>query len=300
LTLAKRTVHWLFRPWWPEPREEFERRWQRFFLLGPVGGLVGLTFGILAARRWELSLLLFPVLCGITGTYLMYLAGHVESFVRTRTVSPAGRAQVMVALFADLVVGGLLGQLMAIVLDANAAAMLGTGAATLAAYTFVASRIFWGDWIEQFVYTLSGQASGRRINDYSYEMSLAAQGFVDEALERLSQASVDRGGHSGPLILGAHMLEEEERYEDAVAWYRRASAAPRLDARRAAIFARNIAEISAVHLGDPAIAVADLQALLDTYPTAEEVAWARDELEAIQSGRPSALLAPLPVDEEEE
>ena len=142
--------------------------------------------------------------------------------------------------------------------------------------------------------------SGRRTNDYSYEVSLAAQGFVDEALERLSQASVDRGGHSGPLILGAHMLEEEERYEEAVEWYRRARAAPRLDARRAAIFARNIAEISAVHLGDPAIAVADLQALLDTYPTADEVAWARDELEAIQSGRPSALLARLPVDEEEE
>lgn len=291
LTLAKRSLHWLFRPWWPEPRAEFERRWQRFFLHGPIGGLVGLIFGILAAGRWELPLLAFPMMTGLAGTYLMYLAGHVESFARTRTASASGRAQVVVAVIADLVIGGSLGQLMAVVLDTNAAALLGMGAATLAAYSYVASRIFWGDWIEQLVFTLSGQAGGQRESDYSYQSSLAARGFVDEALESLEQASLDRGGHSGPLILGAQILGEERRYEEAIAWYRRAGKAPKLDARRAGIFARHITEISSTHLDDPSLAVPDLKALLKRYPKADDVAWARDELKTIRSGTPRPSLA---------
>ncbi|MCH7862260.1 MAG: hypothetical protein IH998_11335, partial [Proteobacteria bacterium] len=160
----------------------FERRWQRIFLRGPIGGVVGVWFGALATMQWGLPPAVFPLLCGVAGVLLMSIAGHIESFMQTRSASPSGNVQVGVAVVADLAIGAVLGIMMSIVLEAEAAALLATGAASLAVIHYVASQLFWGDWVDQLVSALTGQAGGQRESDFSYEASLALQGRVDEAL----------------------------------------------------------------------------------------------------------------------
>ena len=118
--VAKRILHWLFGPLWPEPREVFERRWQRIFLRGPIGGFVGVWFGALATMQWGLPPAAFPLLCGLAGVLLMSIAGHIESFIQTRALSPSGNIQAGVAIAVDLVIGAVLGTLMSIVLEREA------------------------------------------------------------------------------------------------------------------------------------------------------------------------------------
>ncbi|MCH7563720.1 MAG: tetratricopeptide repeat protein [Gemmatimonadetes bacterium] len=276
--VAKRILHWLFGPLWPEPREIFERRWQRIFLRGPIGGVVGVWFGTLATMQWGLPPAVFPLLCGLAGVLLMSIAGHIESFVQTRTASPSGNVQVGVAVVADLVIGALLGTMMSIVLEAEAAASLATGAASLAVIHYVASQLLWGDWVERVVSTLTGQAGGQRESDFSYEASLAIQGYVDEALASYEKASLKPGGSPAPLLLGAQLLREERRYEESVLWYRKAFDAPRVDARRATVFVRHIVAICRDDLEDPARAHPHVEALLERYPETRELEWVHTEL----------------------
>ncbi|MEE8147640.1 MAG: hypothetical protein V3T24_08555, partial [Longimicrobiales bacterium] len=272
-------LHGLFGPLWPEPREVFERRWQRFFLRGPIGGVVGVWFGALATMQWGLHPALFPLLCGLAGGLLMSLAGHIESFIQTRTASPSGNIQVGVAVVADLVIGAVLGIMMSIVLEGEAAALLATGAASLALIHYVASQLLWGDWVERVVSTLTGQAGGQRESDFSHEASLALQGFIGEALASDEKASLKPGGSPAPLLLGAQLLEKEHRYEESVLWYRKAFDAPRVDARRATVFVRRIVEICRDHLEDPARARPDVEALLERYPEAKALEWVHTELQ---------------------
>ncbi len=280
--VAKRMLRWLFGPMWPEPREVFERRWQRVFLRGPIGGFVGVWFGTLATMQWGLPPAVFPLLCGVAGVLLMSFAGHIESFVQTRTVSPSGKVQVGVAVAADLVIGAVMGTMMSIVLEAEAAALLATGAASLAVIHYVASQLFWGDWVERVVSTLTGHGGGPRESDFSYEASLALEGFVDEALASYEKASLKPGGSPAPLLLGAQLLQKEHRYEESLLWYRKAFDAPRVDARRATVFVRHIVEICRDHLEDPSRARPDVEALLERYPEAQELEWVHTELRLME------------------
>jgi hypothetical protein len=278
LVVAKGMLRGFFGPLWTEPREVFERRWQRLFLRGPIGGVVGVWFGALATMQWGLPPALFPLLSGVAGVLLMSIAGHVESFIQTRTVSPSGNVQIGVAVVADLAIGALLGTMMSVVLDADAAALLATGAASLALIHYVASQLLWGDWIERVVFTLTGHAGGPPQSDFSYEATLAAQGYVDEALASYEKASLKPGGSPAPLLLGARLLRSERRYEESVLWYRKAFDAPRVDARRATVFVRHIVEICRDHLQDPSRARPDVEALLERYPEARELEWVRTQL----------------------
>ncbi|GMR11961.1 MAG: hypothetical protein BMS9Abin29_0147 [Gemmatimonadota bacterium] len=279
LAIATQMLGWLFRPLWPEPREVFERRWQRAFLRGPIGGFVGVWFGALATMQWGLPPATFPLLSGVAGFLLMSLVGHIESFIQTRSVSPAGDIQVGVAVVADLIIGAVLGTLMSTVLEAEAAALLATGAASLAVIHYVASQLLWGDWVEQVVSTLTGQAGVQHESDFSYEASLAVEGYIDEALASYEKASLRPGGSTAPLLLGAQLLRSERRYEEAVLWYRKAFDAPRVDARRATVFVRHIVEICRDHLEDPSRARPDVEALLERYPEARKLEWVHTQLQ---------------------
>ncbi len=277
--IAKRILGRLFGPLWHEPREVFELRWQRIFLRGPIGGVVGVWFGALATMQWGLPPAIFPLLCGLAGVLLMSIAGHIESFVQTRAASPSGNVQVGVAVFADLVIGAVMGTMMSVVLEAEAASLLATGAASLAVIHYVASQLFWGDWVERVVSALTGHAGGPREADFSHEASLALQGFIDEALASYERASLKPGGSPAPLLLGAQLLRKEHRYEESLLWYRKAFDAPRVDARRATVFVRHIVDICRDHLEDASIARPDVEALLERYPEAQDLEWVHTELQ---------------------
>ena len=64
-----------------------------------------------------LSLLWAPPVCGFLGVYAIHAATRVESFLRSHTHSPAGRLARIIALGFDVLLGGMLGQILAIALD---------------------------------------------------------------------------------------------------------------------------------------------------------------------------------------
>ena len=272
--LAKMRFGRLFKSWWPEARETIRYRRRRFMMHAPVGGLVGIFFGIFAAGRWESSLLWTPVFCGFLGLYTVHLTTRVESFLRTHTHSVAGRSAAAIAIGSDIFLGGFLGQALAFALGQDSAALFSGGAATLVAYNYFTTRLFWGDWIGDLVQAISGQSGTTREREYSVPRRLAAQGHVEEAALAYQKISEEKSGHTGPLILAAELFIEERRPADAIVWYRKALGAPRINARRASIFVEKIVELAAGDLNDPELARQDLLNLIEDFPTAEEVGWA--------------------------
>ncbi len=155
-------------------------------------------------------------------------------------------------------IGATLGRAMGFVLGADSAAALGGGAAMLVAYSYVSSQLLWGDWIEGLVRSFSGHLATAPTVDYSHQLDLEARGLIDEALKSYEEVSERRGRHPGPLIEAAVLLRHQERYEEAVAWYRRALALPKVDSRRASMFVQHIQEICANDLEDACLAIPDL------------------------------------------
>lgn len=253
-------------------------------ITGPFGALLGISFGILLARRWRLSYALFSAWGGVVGILAMYLAGHLESWVRARFPERGPASAMLAQVGADVVGGAVLGGLFALALDTDAAASLAAGASLLLAYSFVATRLLWGDLVEDLVGLVSGQAGRARVPDYSMEQSLAAQGRIDEAVRAYERACRERPEEPRPILLAAEMLRAAGRFREAVVWYRRALALPRVDARRAGILTRYVWELCAVALDDPAEAEADLHALVDRFPAEPVAEWARERLATMPRG----------------
>lgn len=248
-------------------------------LTGPIGALLGVAFGILLARRWDLSYALLSMWGAVAGVLWMHLVGHLESFARARFPERGPASTILAHVGADVVGGAVMGGLFAVVLGTDAAASLAAGASLLLAYSFVATRLLWGNVVDDLVGLLSGQVGRARAPDYSYEASLAARGLVDEALRRYEQASLARPGDTRPLLLAAETLRDNGRYEEAVDRYRRALAVPSVDSRRAAILTRHIWEMCATRLDRPGDAIDDLRSLVERYPDEPAAEWARRELE---------------------
>ena len=275
----------LTRPWWPET--EADRRWRsrRLLLTGPVGGLLGIAFGILFARRWSLSQGLFALLGAIGGVLGMHLVGHLESYFHHRFPERGAASTILSHIGADVLGGAAAGALFALVLGTDAAASLAVGASLLLAYSWVATRLLLGTFVDDFVGIFTGQAAWARGPDYSLQASLAARGLVDEALRGYEEASDARPRDAQPRLLAAAMLREAGRHEEAVEWLRRALAVPRMDGRRASILTRHIWDICADVLDEPEIAAADLAALLERFPDEEGIEWAREALDRAQRHR---------------
>jgi len=250
-------------------------------MMAPVGGIVGLLTGIFAGQSWGLSLTWAPLLGCLLGLYTVYFTGKVESFIRVRTGSTAGRAARIVAVAGDLLLGGVAGQILATAIGAESAALLGGGAATLVGYNFFVSRFFWGDWIGDLVNYMSGQVVSTRDKEYAFPRRLAAHGHIDEAVYAYERLSDDHGGETGPLVMAAQLLVDEGRPEEALEWYRRAFDAPRCDLRRASAFAEKIVELAVGELNEPERARPVLVELLQRYPESERLKWARTVLDAL-------------------
>jgi hypothetical protein len=270
---------WLTRRLWPEPPAEREYRIGRFLINVPLGLVLGTSFGFLAAERWGLAALPAGVWGGTAGLLAMYLLGQVESFASAVTDARGPRSGFLVRIGVNILGGAFFGRLFSVVLDAHALTSLAAGASLLVAYSALTTRFFLGGWAEGLVETLTGQHGGPRPLDYSYAESLLARGWVDEALAEYEEHADRRPGDPDPLLRAAWALREHGEWRRAVAWFRRALAATRIDARRASIVAREILAIHRTKLDDSEGAAADLEGVVRRFPGAEELAWARRELD---------------------
>lgn len=276
---AKRALGWLTRRWWQESPGAIRYRRRRFMMHAPVAGLVGIIFGIFAGPKWGLSLWT-PVFCGLLGIYAVHLAAQVESYIQEHLHTGAGRSVRVLALGSDLLLGGLMGQALAIALGQDSAALFSGGAATLVAYNYFVSRFFWGDWVDGFVMAISGQAGSSRSKEYAFPRQLALHGHIDEAVYAYDNISKEKLEPTGALVLAAELLVRERRPSDAIIWYRKAMQMPRVNARRASIFVEKMVELAVGDLNDPELVRDDLLTLIDRFPDAQEVGWASTMLAA--------------------
>lgn len=279
MTAGKRG--WLARRLWPEPPEEREYRLGRFFITAPMGLVLGTSFGILAAIRWGLPGLSSAVEGGVGGLLVMYLLGQIESLAAALTDARGARAGLLVRLGVDILAGILFGRLFSVVLDANGLALLAIGASILVTYSAVATRFFLGGWAEGLVNVITGQVGGPRPHNYSYADSLVARGLAREAEEEYEIHCEESPGDPDPPLHAAWAFRQHGDWRRALVWFRRALDAPRIDARRSAVAVRQIHEISLAKLDDPSGAAADLEMVVHRFPDAEELAWARRELDAL-------------------
>lgn len=275
-------VRLLGRPLWPEPAAERSRRWQRFLMNGPFGAIVGTGFGALAATRWGFSSLELAVAGGVAGLVWMYLLGLLESWFRRRARDRGFASLLLVHIGADLVGGGLFGWLVSVAVGGDAGRYLVAGASLLLVYSLAASSLLWGDFLDGIVHTLMGHGGSPRRYDYAPHEELEHAGRLDEALTLYDTAARARPGDADPLLRAAFMLHRNHRYEEAVAWYRRAYDTPRLDARRASAYVRHIAGIARGNLGDPLRCRPDLERLVGQFSGDPEVRWAEELLQEME------------------
>jgi tetratricopeptide (TPR) repeat protein len=221
----------------------------------------------------------------------MYLLGQLESFLRLRPPRRTSIPPAVLRVGIDLVGGGVMGWALASVLGTHAAASLLAGASMLAGYSYVVSHFLWGDVLDGIVRFASGHLASARGPDFSREKALAARGQVDEALELYEQWCDLRPNDPGPVMNAAFMLREARRYDEALAWYRRALDAPRLDSDNAVRVVRHIWDITATKLHEPALALPDMERLLREHPGAAHSEWVLREVEELGGQFP---LAPDP------
>lgn len=257
-------------------------RRRRFVMHAPVAGLVGIMFGVFAGPKWGLPWWT-PIVCGFLGVYGVRLATKVESFIREHIHTSAGRSAQMLAFGSDVVLGGFMGQALAVALGQDSAALLGGGAASLVAYNWFVGRFFWGDWVDGLVHTLSGQGGTDRDRTYAFPRRLAAHGHIDEAVYAYENISKTRTEPTGALVLAAELLVEEGRSADAITRYRKVLQTPHLEARRASIFVEKMVALAVGDLNDPELVRADLLALIERFPDDAQVGWAATMLAALPS-----------------
>jgi hypothetical protein len=280
---AKRALGWLTRRWWTESSSARRYRHRRFMMHAPVGGLVGVMFGILAGPKWGLSPIWTPIVTGALSVYAVHLTMQAESFFRSHMFTRAGRSARVIAIAADILLGGVLGQALAVAMGHDSAVLFGGGAATLVAYNYFGTRFFGGDWVDDIVKALSGQTGSHREKVYAFPRQLAAHGHIDEAVYAYENLSKERIEHAGALVLAAELLAENGRAADAIEWYRKALKAPRVEARRASIFVEKMVELAVGELNDPELVRGDLLELIEHFPDSGEVGWASTMLSMLPS-----------------
>jgi tetratricopeptide (TPR) repeat protein len=125
---------------------------------------------------------------------------------------------------------------------------------------------------------LTGQRSTPRPPDLSYPAALVARGEVAQGLREYEALCADRPRDPEPVLRAAWTLREHGRWDEALAWFRRALRMDALDVGRTAAVVRQVWEIEVTRKHDLASPIADLEAALARFPGAEELAWARREL----------------------
>lgn len=267
---------WLSRAGSETPHEK-HRREARLHLFGPLGALVGLVAGGIAYGSLGISSVVLMPITALAGFGIMYTATRLESLVRTVGLGGEGRTVAAAGIAVDAVGGGVLGGMVGQLVGIDFGIALATGASLLGIASW-SRRLFGGGWIDDTVWLLAGDARGAEAPDYSDEQELIAGGRFEEAIELFEERSRERGGHPGPLVDAAQMVRARGRFDYAIELYAKAMDAPGVDARRAAIFARQILDICRRDLGSVERAVVHLETLVERFPDAPETEWAWKEL----------------------
>ena len=166
------------------------------------------------------------------------------------------------------------------------APMLVTLACALAAFSLVFfGSLAFADWLAGSV-TAVFFPSGRSTagpREYSHADSLIARGRFDEAMAELEQASLRYPDDVTPPLRLARLLRDHgERPDDAVRWFRMATARCADDAGMEVGILREIIEIHTHVLRTPRRALPDLARLASRHADTAAGRWARTQMAEIR------------------
>lgn len=114
---------------------------------------------------------------------------------------------------------------------------------------------------------------------YSYPESLAARGHYEDAITAYQECCSDDPADPEPYLRIARLYRDHlARYDEALAWFKRARAESALSPRRELLVTREIVEVYADRIGDPRRGIPELARLVDRFPDDPVAAWAKEEI----------------------
>jgi|GEM_PF-106388 type II secretory ATPase GspE/PulE/Tfp pilus assembly ATPase PilB-like protein len=267
----------LFTPLWTESPFEVRRRDSRLMFLAPIGALMGLIGGLMGATGPGVPAIVFVPVATLAGVAVMYLAAHIETFLRIQGGADLGNRALLAEISIDMFGGGVVATMVATLAGGDIAAGAAVGASMVGIFGWM-RRIFWGSWIDDTIRLLAGDGRPADGPDYSTEHGLIGEGRFSDAVESFRAKSRERQGHAGPLVEAARLMRDRGQYESAMDLFVEALNDPTLDGRRASAFARQIWELADGPLSQPDLAIPHLESVVERFDETPEVEWIWKEL----------------------
>lgn len=202
----------LFTPLWPESSFEARRRESRLMFLAPIGALMGVIGGLLGSAGPGAPAIVFAPVATLAGVAVMYLAAHIETFLRIQGGADLGNRALVAEISMDMFGGGMVAIMVATLTggDLAAGAVVGASMVGIVGWT---RRIFLGRWIDDTIRLLAGDGRPADGPDYSTEYGLVGEGRFSDAVESFREKSRERHGHAGPLVEAARLMRDRGQYE---------------------------------------------------------------------------------------
>lgn len=253
----------------------------RLLIAMPFATLLGVGFGLAMASHLGGSFPAYASVITAVGLALVWVGGVLEHLA----LALLDRAHEAVKLIAppvvDAVLGGVVGAWLAASLDANVLESVTVGSGFFALYTAIVRKVVLGEAIDE-VFEWFGVRGRRAPPQYSLADALAVRGLTDAALAELESAAEEASHDPEPLLRGAQLLRDAGRYDDAVAWLRRARARVPAGGPRDAMITRQVVEVIRQHTDRPAAAAPELARMADRYRGTPDGDWAQRELREVK------------------
>lgn len=235
----------------------------------PIGLVAGVLVGATALDRWGASPLQ-ALLYGAVSAWLAtrareWLEGRVAAMLSTDAGEAAGGA---LALALDVAIGAGAGMLGAALGSAPTVEGIGTGAALAGLWSFVLGRWLCGPAADRVVdFLLTGnQSSGFALEPILADAeALEAQGRPDAAVAKYREVLQRRPTEPEAYIRAARLLRQQGRSVEAAGLLRQARARAKLTGGQQVLVGRELADLAAGPLGDPALAAAELAILAERF-----------------------------------
>ena len=274
------TLDTLAQPLWRQGYDEARARRTRLLLTLPL--LVPLAFASApyAAAQLQAPYVTAAVVVLVCFLLLLYISSLVESaFLALLRAHERELLSKSIAIGCDIVIGSVIGRVLAAALDTNLYAAITVGATTLPLYNVIVSQLVLGGLGESIARLFVMQGGIPAPPQYSRADALAARAQYDEALAELDNAARAAPRDPRPLLHGARMLRDRaRRYVDAVTWFRRARQRMQVPSELDAHAGRELAELLLYRMRQPERALAELARLAHTYRDTAVGKWAAAEL----------------------
>lgn len=282
------------RPLWSESDAYRARRRCRTILATPFAALAGLAWGVLSAADIGVgSQFMWGSLGAFSFAFLMYLEQRlVPAMAALGTRIREGAGGLAAMLWEGVVVGGITFFLTR-VFEAPLVPGVGTALAVGAFYAVVMEYVICGSAASNVAAALRGRTSATPFpRQYSGAEALVGRGRYEEAAALYQRAIEERPRDGVPYARLARVRLRQGRHEEAIEALRRAQRKADLTVEQDVFLTRQIHEIAATKLSDPAQAVDDIHLLIERCPEGPHLDWAHRTLAEIRDGSSPADLHP--------